>query len=532
MAGEVDVDVLIVGAGIGGLYAVHRMRRLGVTVQAIEAAPDVGGVWYHNSYPGARVDLESETFCYLFDDDLYREWAWSERYAAQPEIHAYLRHVADRFDLRRSIRFDTTVVSVHWSDEEQVHYVVTDDGTTTVARFVVLAAGQLSAPRRPPFPGFDEFEGTWVQTSSWPKDGYLPTGQRVAVIGTGSSGVQVATALAPIVDELIVLQRTPNYSVPARNGPRSRVRHEQVAARIEGLRDAAYGSAMGFLMPPDNGASTEHDAWLNEQLLFERWAFGGQSMLRVFSDQAVSREANAVVGDFVRDRTAERLAGRTDLAPLIPDAYPIGTRRLCVDTGYYETFLRDNVELVDISANPIVRCTAHGLEFADGTEREIDVLVTALGFEAFTGSLFRMDIRGEDDRSLQDAWAKGPETLYGLMTPGFPNLFFPTGPGGPSVLANMFVANEQAMDFVAEVISATLARGAAQAVATADASREWSQHVQDVARGLIRYEVDNYFVHKNADGSRVYLPYTGGFSDYVARCRSEAAAGFPGFAFA
>lgn len=525
------VEILVVGAGIGGLYAVHRFRALGVSVLALEAGSDVGGVWYHNSYPGARVDLESETFCYMFDDDLYADWVWSERYAAQPEIQAYLRHVAERFDLLRDIRFDTRVTGIEWDEAATEHIVTTDRGTLR-ATFVVAASGQLSAPRRPEFPGFEDFEGEYYQTSAWPKTPVDLAGKRVAVIGTGSSGVQVITALADEVGELHVLQRTPNYSVPAFNRPRDAVRHAYVTERMHDLRDAAFESAMGFIMPPDAGSAHDWNPIEREQLLEQRWALGGQMLLKTFSDQGLDWDVNAEVGDFVRQKVRERIGDRDDLSALIPDSYPVGTRRLCVDTGYYERFLEDHVHLHDLRTNALRRFVPRGIEFEDGSVVEIDAVVVALGFEAFTGALFGMQPVGRDGARLEEQWLRGPRTYLGVMAHDFPNLFFPTGPGGPSVLANMFAANVQAMDFIAGIIEVMRDRGKRTIWPALEAQNRWSEHVQEVARPLIRYQVDNYFLHRNEDGSKVYLPYTAGFGQYSRFCDEELANGLPSFEMA
>lgn len=522
------VDIVVIGAGIGGLYAVYRFRQLGLTVLALEAGADVGGVWYHNSYPGARVDLESETFCYMFDDELYAEWEWSERYAAQPEILAYLRHVAERYDLRRSIRFNTRVTGMDWNEDDGA-YLVRAGETVVRASYVVAASGQLSAPRAPDFEGFESFQGDWYQTSNWPKDPVDLHGKRVGVIGTGSSGVQVITAIAPEVSELHVFQRTPNYSVPAFNQPRNPVRHAYVTERLHEIRDAAFESAMGFVMPPDAGPATDWSAMDREQLLEQRWALGGQSLLKTFSDQGIDRTTNEIVGDFARQKVRERISDREELSALIPDDYPIGTRRLCVDTGYYEQYLRQEVHLVDLKRNGIRRFVPEGIELEDGQVIELDVVVLAVGFEAFTGALFAMDIVGRDGIRLDEAWARGPETYLGLMSHKFPNLFLPTAPGGPSVLANMFVANVQGMDLVAEIIDIVHKRGKRIIWPQLEPIRTWSQHVQEVAKPLIRYFVDNYFIHYNDDGSKVYLPYTGGFGAYRQFCDDEVAAGLPSF---
>ena len=525
----VDADVLVIGAGLGGLYAVHSLRQRGLTVMCLEAAPDLGGVWYHNNYPGARVDLESETFCYLFDEQLYRDWKWSERYAAQSEILAYLNHFADRYDLRPLIQFDTRVASLTWLELENRYEVRSTDGTVLRATFVVLATGQLSAPRTPGFDGLAEYGGDWLRASDWPKSGVDLRGRRVGVIGTGSSGVQVATALADQVDELWVFQRTPNYSVPAQNRGRSDIQHEFASGQVKSLRQGVFGSAMGFLAPPPAGRWSDFDNWDREQLLEERWAYGGQPLLRVFTDQGVDWEANTGVGDFVRRKIRERIGGRSDLASLIPGAYPVGTRRLCVDTGYYEQFLKDHVHLVDVRDRPIQGFVREGISVEGLGDIGLDAVVFALGFDAFTGALFGMDIVGRDGERLKDAWARGPRSLYGVMVHGFPNLFVATGPGSPSVLANMFAANVQHMDFIGDLITRVQERGATTIEPDSGAELAWSAHVQDVAKGLIRYHVDNYFVHRNADGSKVYFPYTGGFARYIGYCDEEISAGLPNF---
>ena len=524
-----DVDVLVVGAGLGGLYALHSLQQRGLTVTCMEAAPALGGVWYHNNYPGARVDLESETFCYLFDESLYRDWKWSERYAAQSEILGYLNHFADRYELRPLIQFNARVASLTWSVSEDLYEVRSTDGVVLRATFVVLATGQLSAPRTPEFDGLSEYGGEWYRASDWPKSDVDLRGRRVGVIGTGSSGVQITTALACQVEELWVFQRTPNYSVPAQNRDRSDLQHEFAGSRFERLRQGVFSSAMGFLAPPPAGRWSDFDECERQQLLEQRWAHGGQSLLSTFTDQGVEWEANSGVGDFVRRKINERIGGRGGLAPLIPSDYPVGTRRLCVDTGYYEQFSKDNVHLVDLRKQPIQGFRKGGLSVAGAGEVNLDAVVFALGFEAFTGALFGMDIVGRNGQRLRDAWVLGPRTLYGVMINGFPNLFVATGPGSPSVLANMFAANVQHMDFIGELITQTRDRGAATVEADGTAESAWSEHVQEVARGLIRYQVDNYFVHRNADGSRVYFPYTGGFSRYIGYCEDEVAAGLPNF---
>ncbi len=529
--GEDAFDVVVVGAGMGGIYGIHRFRQQGLSVLGIEGAPDVGGVWYHNAYPGARVDVESEYYCYMFDRELYVDWKWKERYASQPEILAYLNHVADRFDVRRHICFNTWVTGARWSPAENRWFVQTDDGRTRTSRYLVMASGQLSKARDPDFAGLADFHGEWYQTSHWPRQQVDLIGKRVAVIGTGSSGVQAITAIAPQVEHLHVFQRTPNYSAPAHNRPTDAERFDRLAVRL----DTAWGEVLrapaGNLFPPTAGPAGSYTAEEQQKLLEQRWAFGGQPMLSTFSDQGVDAGVNAVVSEFVRSKIRQKIDDPAVAAKLLPDAYPIGVRRMCVDTGYYETFNRDNVTLVSLRDEPIERLTATGIQTRD-RHVELDVIVFAIGFEAFTGALDVADLRNEEDERPQDGWRRGPRTYFGLMTGGFPNLFLITGPGSPSVLANMNAANVQHLDFVAELIAHADARGARRVEPREEAIEAWTAQSAAAAANLIRRQVDNYMVHVNRDdGSRVFIPYAGGFGDYVTRIAAEAASGYPGLCF-
>lgn len=527
-----DYDVIVVGAGMGGIYAVHRFVSQGLSVLGLEGAPDVGGVWYHNAYPGARVDIESANYCYFFDPELYREWKWSERYAAQPEILAYLNHVADRYDVRRHIKFNTYMVSGQWENEANRYSVTTEAGEVFTARYLVMTTGQLSKPRRPQFAGLDDFQGEWYQTSQWPHEPVELDGKRIGVIGTGSSGVQVITAVAPIAKHLTVFQRTPNYSVPAYNRAADTRKHKRLAADVEGVWKEILESPGGLILPPGRGHSGQYTYEQIQQMLEERWAFGGQSLLSLFSDQGVDPQVNEIVAQFVRERVMDTVEDPKTAETLVPDEYPIGVRRLCIDTGYYETFNRPNVSLVDLKADPIERITPQGIRLAGGEEIELDVIVFALGFNAFTGALDEAGIRNEHGVSPSDNWSRGPRTFLGLTTTGFPNLFLVTGPGSPSVLANMNVANVQHINFIGDLIDYMTNHGYQRVEPTIEAETDWTEHAASIAEPMLRRKHDNYMVHVNRDDdSRVFIPYAGGFNDYVARVQEVVDDNYAGFIF-
>ncbi len=526
-------DVVVVGAGFGGLYAIERLRRDGLSVVALESASDVGGVWFHNRYPGARVDIESLDYCYQFSSELTHEWRWSERYAAQDELLRYLNFVADKFELRRHIRFNTTLAGARWRPDQARYALTTHTGEALSCRFLMLATGNLSAARIPNFAGLASFEGEWVQTSDWPERDVQIEGRRVAVIGTGSSGVQAITAIAPRAQQLYVFQRTPNFSVPARNAPLS---DEAYAAAVnmpdrrEMLLGTPVGSVFGLPAPALNYA--EYSEAARAERLQAQWALGGQGMNRVFADQGLDLAVNAVVSEFVREKIRELVKDPAVAEQLCPQDHPIGTRRLCLDTGYYETFNRDNVALVNVAGDPIEEITPTGIQLRGGAKYEVELIVFALGFHAFRGAMDRIDIRNAAGASISDAWRRGPRTLLGLMTAGFPNLFHLTGPGSPSVLTNMALMNEQHVDFAADLIAYMRAVDAETIEPELAAQDVWTDEVTRAASTLLRLNVDNYMVHVNADdGSRVFMPYTGGLARFNATCRAIAADGFKGFVF-
>jgi len=531
-ARDAAYDVIVVGAGIGGLYALHRFGQQGLSVLGLEQASGVGGVWFHNRYPGARVDVESLDYCYYFSPELYREWKWTERYAAQPELLAYFNHVADRFDLRAKIQFETALLRAQWLPETSRYAVETSTGLRLTCRFLVMATGNLSAARAPDFPGLADFKGEWVQASHWPERDVELAGRRIAVIGTGSTGVQLIPVLAEQARHLTVFQRSPNFSVPARNGPLDPDKFAEATADVAGRRGdllktrAAISSNLGPSLP-----FAAYSAQERQERLERQWGLGGQGMNRVFADQGIDQKVNDAVADFVRGKIRHIVKDPKTAERLCPYDHPIGSRRLCVDTNYYQTYNRDNVTLVDIGADPILRITETGIQTATG-HHEIDLIVFAIGFHAFRGALDQVEIRNEHGETPTTSWNRGPRTLLGLMPAGFKNLFLLTGPGSPSVLANMVLMNEEHVNFTAGLIAHMDAHGFATVEPEPAAVTAWGGAVAEAASKLLRLGVKNYMVHVNQDdGSRVFMPYIGGLDRYAEICRENAAGGYPGFAF-
>ena len=523
-----EFDAIIVGAGFAGMYMLHRLRGLGMRTVVLEAGGDVGGTWYWNRYPGARCDVESVQYSYQFDADLQQEWSWTERYAAQPEILAYANHVADRFDLRRDIRFDTRVKSAAFDEAEACWVLETEAGGRFRARWCVMALGCLSAANLPDFKGRDSFEGPTYHTGHWPHEGVDLAGKRVAVIGTGSSAIQSIPVLAREAAHLTVFQRTANYSIPAHNRPLEPDFVAEVKAHYPELRARARSMPSGIdldyrplpaLATPEEERKAEFE---------RRWAHGGLSFLGCFSDLLFEEEANRTAADFVRAKIAG-IVDDPETARLLAPTNIIGCKRLCVDTGYYATFNRPNVELVDVSERPIEAITPCGVR-AHGREWPADAIVFATGFDAMTGALERIDIRGAGGRRLRDAWAEGPRAYLGLTVAGFPNLFTVTGPGSPSVLTNMLPSIEQHVDWIADCLSAMDERGARRMEAEPEAQDAWVEHTSQTASLSLRSTCSSWYVGANVPGKpRVFMPYIGGLPAYIEKCDAVAAAGYEGF---
>ena len=532
--GEVTVlDAVVVGAGFSGLYMLHRLRGLGLTARVFEAGTGVGGTWYWNRYPGARVDIESMEYSYSFSDELQDEWQWTERYASQPELLSYLNHVAERFDLKRDIRFETRVTSAVFDEAANRWTVRTDRGDVVSARYCVMATGCLSATKEPDFPGVESFEGETYHTGHWPHGGVDFTGQTVGVIGTGSSAIQSIPQIAAQAAHVHVFQRTPNFSVPAHNGPLDPKLVADWKVNRSQYRAQARESGFGILMVDQSEQLALEASPEERQKVFEqRWARGGFSLLGGFADLIFDKDANATAAGFVADKIRGIVKDPAIAEKLVPRSYPIGTKRMCVDTGYYDTFNRDNVSLVDLGETPIEEITPTGVRTTEADYR-LDSIVFAIGFDAMTGALNKIDIRGRGGEALRDKWADGPRTYLGLMVAGFPNLFIVTGPGSPSVLANMAVAIEQHVDWISDCLAWLGDRQLGAIEATADAEAAWVAHVNEVADGTLFPLANSWYIGANIPGKpRVFMPYIGGLGVYRQTCADIAAKDYEGFAVA
>jgi len=524
-----DVDAVIVGAGFAGIYALYRLRAMSLRVQGLEAAEDVGGTWYWNRYPGARCDVESMSYSYSFSPELEREWMWTERYASQPEILRYLQHVVDRFALRSLIRFRTRLTQAHWDAASGQWQLRTDTGESLTARFLVMATGCLSEPRLPAIPGIERFAGRIYQTSRWPREEVDFTGQRVAVIGTGSSGIQSIPVIARQTAHLTVFQRTPNFSVPAHNAPLDPRARQSLMENYPPFRRSLRESFTSLMPDSEQPSALALTAEERERRYRAAWDEGGIRLLFCISDAIISKPANDTLASFVHERIRETVKDPEIAVRLMPRDYPLGTKRLCVDTDYYATFNRSNVTLVDLRATPIVSASAQGLA-TSAAEFPLDSIVFATGFDAMTGALLALDIRGLGGRRLADAWHDGPRTYLGVATSGFPNLFMITGPGSPSVLSNMVISIEQHVDFIADLIAKMHERGASTAEVQSPAEQGWVEHVAEVAETTLFPQANSWYMGANVPGKpRVFLPYVGGVGAFRKQCHDIAAAGYAGF---
>jgi cyclohexanone monooxygenase len=526
-------DVVVVGAGFAGMYMLHRLRGLGLSVRVYERGSGVGGTWYWNRYPGARCDVESMQYSYSFSDDLQQEWDWSERYAPQPEILAYANHVADRFHLRSDIQFDTRVDQAVFDENENSWSVTTSDGRTVTAQYVVLATGCLSNARKPDIRGLDNFKGEVYHTGHWPHEGVDFTGLRVGVIGTGSSGIQSVPVIAAQAKHLTVFQRTPNYSIPAHNAKLTEEERQKFRQNYPEVRRFAREVSRNGIYTelPDRGALDDGD---NERrATYEaRWQRGGLTFMSVYNNLALDKSANDTAADFVREKIAGIVKDPVTAKLLQPTTYPIGTKRICIDTDYFATFNRPNVTLVDIKACPIEEILPNAVR-AGGKDYEVDALVLATGFDAMTGSVAKIEIRGRDGQTLNQKWAEGPKTYLGLMSAGFPNLFIITGPGSPSVLSNMIVSIEQHVDWITDCLAYMRDRGFETMEAKKEAEDKWVAHVNEVAYTTLYPQANSWYMGANIPGKpRIFMPYIGGVGPYRQICNDVAARDYEGFAMA
>lgn len=525
-----NLDVAIVGAGFAGLYMLYRLRKLGFRVRVFEAGPDVGGTWFWNRYPGARCDVESMQYSYSFDEALQQEWRWSERFAAQPEILRYINHVADRFDLRRDIVLDTRIIAARFDEADEEWTLTSQNGAVIVAPFCIMATGCLSAARLPDLPGMADYRGRIFHTGQWPHEGVDFSGMTVGVVGTGSSAIQSIPLIAAQARHLTVFQRTPNFSVPARNCAMTPEYEQSWKKDYAALRQRARAETRsGTIYEFSDRGALQVDEQTRSAEYERRWQKGGANFMHAFNDILVDRQANDTAAAFVRDKILRTVSDPSIAQALLPHDHPLGTKRICVDTDYYETFNRDNVTLVDIRQAPIERLTADGLQ-TRGRQFKVDAIVFATGFDAMTGALSAIDIRGRDGVALQQAWASGPRSYLGLMSASFPNLFTITGPGSPSVLSNVLVSIEQHVDWIADCLIHLRESGVTAIEPDPAVQEDWVAHVNEVAHRTLYPQANSWYMGANIPGkSRVFMPYAGGVGAYRQICDEIAAAGYRGF---
>ncbi|MGE2817213.1 flavin-containing monooxygenase [Mycobacterium heidelbergense] len=527
--GQQPLDVLVVGAGFAGLYALHKLRSQGLSVRVLEAAPEVGGTWYYNRYPGARCDVESVDYCYSFSDELQQEWNWTEKYATQAEILAYLNWVADKLDLRRDIALNTRVVSAVLDEAALRWTVTTDGGQALSARFCLMATGPLSTALTPTFDGLDDFAGQIYHTAQWPHDPVDFTGKRVAVIGTGSSGIQSIPIIAEQASHLYVFQRSPNYSVPAGNKPLSPEELDDIKAGYAERRRLSWRSGGGsphITAPKPTMECTPEE----RRAAFEkRWQLGGVLFSKTFPDQMIDLAANDEARKFYEEKIRAVIDDPAVADMLIPNDHPIGTKRICTDSNYFQTFNRTNVSLVSVRATPIESVDAGGINTAEA-RYDVDMIVLATGFDAMTGALGKIDIVGRNGTALRDDWAHGPRTYLGLGVDGFPNLFLISGPGAPAVLANMVLHAEAQVNWIAEAITYLDNHDYAAIEATVDSVDAWVAECSRRAETTLFTKANSWYMGANVPGKpRGFMLFVGGFATYNDICVEVADSGYRGF---
>ncbi len=529
-----DFDAVIVGAGFSGLYMLYRLRDvLGLSVRVYEAAAGIGGTWYWNRYPGARCDSESYYYSYSFSEELQQEWVWSSKYPEQPEILRYLEHVAERFELRRDIELGTRVTRAVFQDDHDCWQIQTEGGDAVTAQFLISAAGCLSAANVPKISGLDRFGGAWYHTGAWPHEGVDFSGKQVGLIGTGSTGIQATPPIAAEAGHLWVFQRTPNYSVPARNLLLTPEQTRQIKANYGEIRRKARESFAGFPYDPSDKSAMDVSSE-ERQATYERlWAEEGgfKFIYGSYNDLLFNEDANGTASEFIRTKIRQIVNDPVVAEKLVPKDYPYGTKRPPIDTDYFHAFNRENVTLVDLREDPITEITPQGLR-TTSTEYELDIIVFATGFDAMTGSLLKMDVFGRDGLSLKAKWEAGPQTYLGVQVAGFPNMFTITGPGSPSVLTNMPLAIEQHVEWIGDCISYLRQHGLTRVEATEEAEDAWVEHVRRVAEHTLFPRANSWYLGANIPGKkRVFMPYVGGFAPYRRRCDEVAANDYEGFAF-
>ena len=530
-----DFDVVVIGAGFSGMGMLRRLRDdMGMSVQVYETASGVGGTWYWNRYPGARCDSESYTYCFTFSKELLQEWSWSGRYPEQPEILTYLNHVADRFDLRRNIQFETRVTSATFLEDSNLWQIETDRGDKVTAQYFITGIGCISTGNIPNVKGLDSFEGDWYHTGNWPHHPVDFSGKRVAVIGTGSSGVQSIPVIASQAGHLTVFQRTPQFTVPARHASIDRkFIEEEVKPNYDAIIERGKWTNGGSPMTPDSGSALALSEEERNKVFEKFWAIGGNYFIYgSFDDLHSNKEANDIVAEFIRSKIRETVNDPETAQKLLPLDHPYGSKRALMDTNYFETYNRDNVYLVDLRQTPIKEITAKGIRTSE-QEFDFDIIVFATGFDAMTGTFMKMDIRGRNGLTLREKWAEGPKTYLGLQVSGFPNMFMLTGPGSPSVLCNMPVCIEQHIDWVGDFIAWMREHNLQTAEAELRAEEEWGAHVNEEANNTLFVYANSWYLGANIPGKpRVFMPYAGGQGKYRKKCNDVSANGYEGFILA
>ena len=531
MMKNVDVDVVVVGAGFSGLYLLYRLRKAGFSTRVFERGGDVGGTWYWNRYPGARCDVESLQYSYSFDEQLQQDWHWPEKFSAQPDILAYANHVADRFNLKKDIEFNIEV-KASWFDENlKTWKITTNTGEEINAQYFIMATGCISTTQIPNIKGLSDYVGNTFHTGDWPHEEVDFSGQSIAVIGTGSSGIQSIPVLAKQAKKLTVFQRTPNYSIPSQNEPMTK-KYERswkdvYSERRKEMRYSAHGSLKDLNDVP--ALSVDEDQ--RQELYTKRWAIGGTGFLGSFNDLLTNADANYTAAEYVRQQIKRVVKDKETAEILCPRSYPIGTKRICIDTGYFETYNRENVNLVDISKKPIQRLVADGI-IVDDQLYAFDSIIFATGFDAMTGSIFNVDIKGRDGLALKEKWNAGPKTYLGLMSASFPNLFMITGPGSPSVKSNMIMSIEQHVDLVIETLLSMRRKGLSVVEPELEAENKWVDHVQEVANKTLFPQANSWYMGANIPGKpRLFMPYIGGVGAYREICEEIVANNYRGFKF-
>ncbi len=529
---RIDLDILIIGAGFAGMYMLYRMKKLNLKVLAIESASDVGGTWYWNRYPGARCDVESVEYSYSFSEELQQDWQWTHRFSDQPEILKYANHVADRFELRPDIKFDTKVISANYNSESKLWEVVTDKGDLYFSRFCIMATGTLSAPNDPDFDGLDNFEGEWYMTSKWPHQPPDFTGKRVGIIGTGSTGIQTIPVVAEEAKHLTVFQRTAQFTIPANNRKLNFDEVEEVKRNYSEIRKKARESRGGiaFMDIGDKSALEVSDQERYEKFSSIWNGPGLNDFVASYNDIVTNIEANELAGDFLKSKIREIVEDDQIAEKLIPEIL-FWCKRVCADTNYYETYNKENVELVDVSSSPIDKILPEGIEVSNKVY-DLDVIIFAIGFDALTGALNAIDIVGKDGVKLKEKWADGPITYLGLAVNGFPNLFTITGPGSPSVLSNMMTSIEQHVDWISNFIEYSFDKGLKEIEASSTAEIEWTSHVEELGENSLKSNsgCNSWYLGSNVPGKkRVFMPYIGGVGKYREECDAIVSTGYKGF---